>query len=35
VGLLYLSVAVIISSLAKRWEKKRVSHDLIFSLANA
>jgi len=35
VGVLYLSVAVIISNLAKRFEKKQASQDLVFSLANA
>lgn len=35
VGLLYLSVAFIISNLAQRFEKKRTSQDLVFSLANA
>lgn len=35
VGLLYLSIALIISNVAKRWERKRANADLVFSLANA
>ena len=35
VGLLYLSVALMTSTLAKRWEKKRQSMDVVYSLANA
>lgn len=35
VGMLYLSVAVVASILAKRWEQKRSSTDLVYSLANA
>ena len=35
VGLLYLSVALIASNMAKRWEQKQSSTDLVFSLANA
>jgi His/Glu/Gln/Arg/opine family amino acid ABC transporter permease subunit len=35
VGLLYLSVALVASNMAKHWEKKRTSTDLVYSLANA
>lgn len=35
VGLLYMGVALLVSTLAKRWEQKRHSSDLVHSLANA
>jgi len=35
VGLLYLCIAVTVSTLAKRWEKKHKSQNLVYSLANA
>jgi len=35
VGLFYLSVAVIASTIGKRWEKKYTTQDLVYSLANA
>jgi polar amino acid transport system permease protein len=35
VGLLYMAVALIVSAIAKRWEKKYSGGDLVYSLANA
>ncbi len=35
VGLFYLVVALIVSNIAKRWEKKYITSDLVYSLANA
>jgi His/Glu/Gln/Arg/opine family amino acid ABC transporter permease subunit len=35
VGLIYLSIAVIVSNIAKRWEQKQTKLDLVYSLANA
>jgi polar amino acid transport system permease protein len=35
VGLFYLVVALIASAIARRWERKRTSTDLIYSLANS
>jgi ABC-type amino acid transport system permease subunit len=35
VGLFYLGVALIASAIARRWERKRSSTDLMYSLANS
>ncbi len=35
VGLFYLTIALLASTLAKRWEKKYTNPDLVYALANA